>query len=729
MANVFPLSSSLCFLLALLRCQSPRLQNPYKTALGCSTLSSSPHLLHPRGSPTLDSPAPFPDKGVLSLPITPTSEKDQEQLIPQPIPAPTSWSTKCINRLQSILLVIKNSPRTCWNFMKGHLWLTMMAFMFLIMIAVAVASQTAPFEGEGIGDKDVIVQMFQWSWDSIASECTNFLGPAGYGYVQASPAQEHVQGPQWWTDYQPVSYQISSKRGSRSQYQAMVQTCHAAGVLVIADTILNHMSGQDNGGTGVAGTQFQHYEYPGLYSNSDFHHCGLEPGDEIVDYTKRAEVQTCELVNLADLATETEHVRAALAAYGNDLLSLGVDGLRLDAAKHVAAADLINITSRFIRKPYMTQEVIWGQSDAVQPGEYVGIGNVQEFRYTTALKEAFSMTGIANLKGLEGRGWIASNDANVFVANHDTERNGGGLNYKAASNMYILATIFSLAYPYGRPSVLSGYDFQNIDVGSPNNGAGTCSNNGGAAGWLCQHRWTAFAGMVGWRNKAGKAPVTNWFASGSQQIAFGRGSVAFIVINNADAHWSGKFNTSLPAGTYCDVIHGTITPGRCDQPVYTIAKDGSFEADIKPRDALALHTGIIGSSRLACLPKTVATRDLGIDTIVTLNQGDLASGGQGLTQMTIPGTSTETRERDLGIDTAVTPSQGDLTDTPARLMHMSTADLLARDVGANTAVNPKQDDVNAGGMQVHDSSPYTTAGAHDSGLRTIRRRSGWKIMH
>ena len=30
----------------------------------------------------------------------------------------------------------------------------------------------------------VIAQMFEWNWDSVAAECTSFLGPAGYGYVQ-----------------------------------------------------------------------------------------------------------------------------------------------------------------------------------------------------------------------------------------------------------------------------------------------------------------------------------------------------------------------------------------------------------------------------------------------------------------------------------------------------------------------------------------------------------------
>ena len=91
-----------------------------------------------------------------------------------------------------------------------------------------------------------------------------------------SPAQEHVQGSEWWTDYQPVSYILTSKRGDQAQYKAMIDTCHAAGVKVIAgqskerkreqtdvslltrlcacpDTIWNHMT-SDESGVGVAGS-------------------------------------------------------------------------------------------------------------------------------------------------------------------------------------------------------------------------------------------------------------------------------------------------------------------------------------------------------------------------------------------------------------------------------------------------------------------------------------------
>lgn len=44
------------------------------------------------------------------------------------------------------------------------------------------------------------------------------------------------------------------------------------------------------------------------------------------------------------------------------------------------------------------------------------------FRYVWAIKDAFLSSGITNLQNLDGRGWIAGSDANIFVANHDTER-------------------------------------------------------------------------------------------------------------------------------------------------------------------------------------------------------------------------------------------------------------------------------------------------------------------
>ena len=45
---------------------------------------------------------------------------------------------------------------------------------------------------------------------------------------------------------------------------------------------------------------FTYYDYPNIYNDSDFHHCGLEPGDNIVNYANAQEVWTCQLSGLAE---------------------------------------------------------------------------------------------------------------------------------------------------------------------------------------------------------------------------------------------------------------------------------------------------------------------------------------------------------------------------------------------------------------------------------------------
>ncbi|CEL62905.1 alpha-amylase [Rhizoctonia solani AG-1 IB] len=549
------------------------------------------------------------------------------------------------------------------------------------------------------GSKSVIIQMFEWSWDSIAAECTNFIGPAGYGFVQVSPPAEHIAGSQWWTDYQPVSYTLTSKRGNRSQFQNMISKCKSAGVGVIADTIFNHMAGIE-GGTGVAGSSFTHYNYPGIYQTQDFHHCGLQPGDDIVNYNNRAEVQTCELVNLSDLATETEYVRGKLAAYANDLLSLGVVGLRLDAAKHIASGDIANILGRLTSRPYITQEVIFGSGEPILPSEYTGNGDVQEFRYTSTIQNAFQSGGISSLNGLENRGWIASGGANVFVANHDTERNGASLTYKSGS-IYTLAHVFMLAYPYGTPTVLSSYTFSNNDAGSPSNGAGSCSGSGGANGWQCQHRWSAVAGMVKWRNGV-TGSVNNWVSGTNQQIAFGRGSSGFVVINNADSAWTRTFTTSLAANSYCDVVSGDVSGGKCTGASYTVS-GGSFTAMVPAKSAIALFTGAIGTG-----------------------SGNGGGGGGGGGSVTV--NFRVNAETTFGDNIFLVGSLSQLgTWAPASSIAMSSASYptwtVSVSIPAGTAFSYKYIRKTASGSVVWESDPNRSATAPSSGNRIVKDKS------
>ena len=140
--------------------------------------------------------------------------------------------------------------------------------------------------------RTVFVQLFAWPWEDVARECEDTLGPAGFAAVQISPPQEHLDWPgsPWWTRYQPISYKLSSRSGDETQFKDMVRRCKTAGVDIYVDTVFNHMAGMA-GGTGIGGTQFLQYQYPGLFSDSDFHHCGLNGNDDIVNFSDRFEVQ------------------------------------------------------------------------------------------------------------------------------------------------------------------------------------------------------------------------------------------------------------------------------------------------------------------------------------------------------------------------------------------------------------------------------------------------------
>ncbi|MFE9672941.1 alpha-amylase family protein [Streptomyces sp. NPDC006259] len=444
----------------------------------------------------------------------------------------------------------------------------------LALSAAALVMTPSVAQASPPGTKDVTAVLFEWNFASVAKECTSTLGPAGYGYVQVSPPAEHIQGAQWWTSYQPVSYRIAGRLGDRTAFRNMVNTCHAAGVKVVVDSVVNHMSA--GSGTGTGGSSYTKYTYPGLYSSYDFDDCT----SQITDYHDRWNVQHCELVGLADLDTGEDYVRKAIAGYLNDLLTLGVDGFRIDAAKHIDAADLANIKSRLTNpNAYWKQEAIHGSGEAVQPTEYTGNGDVQEFRYAYDLKRVFNSENLAYLKNYgEGWGYLNSSAAGVFVDNHDTERNGSTLSYKDGAT-YTLANVFMLAWPYGAPDINSGYEFSDTDAGPPNGGSvGACWQNG----WKCQHAWPEIQRMVAFRNATRGQSVTNWWDNGGDAIAFGRGAKGYVAINHESSSLSRTYQTSLPAGTYCNVQNNTTV---------AVNSSGQFTAALGANTALAIYAG------------------------------------------------------------------------------------------------------------------------------------------
>lgn len=435
------------------------------------------------------------------------------------------------------------------------------------------------------------VHLFEWNWQDIATECESFLGPKGYAAVQVSPPNEHIQGKQWWTRYQSVSYQLESRGGNRSQFIDMVNRCKAVGVNIYVDSLVNHMAA--GSGTGTAGTSYGGKQFSN-YSPQDFHNSCTINGEDYAN--NRWRVQNCELVGLPDLNTSSNYVQTKLADYLNDLTNIGVAGFRFDASKHMAVNDIKEILSKLNGKPLVFQEVIDQGGEAISSGEYTDTGLVTEFKYSTKLGDTFKNGSLSWLKNFgEAWGFLPSANAVVFVDNHDNQRGhggGGSVITFEDGRLYDLANVFMLAYPYGYPKVMSSYDYHDdTDAGSPdvlvhNNGNLECFGSD----WKCEHRWSYIAGAVDFRNHtADNWNTTNWWDNGHNQIAFGRGSSGHVAINKENSTMNETVQTSMAPGTYCNVLKGELMNNVCTGETVTVNDDGTINLNVAAWDAFAIH--------------------------------------------------------------------------------------------------------------------------------------------
>ncbi len=487
-----------------------------------------------------------------------------------------------------------------------------------------VLDATYRASGHGAAGR-VAVHLFEWKWPGIAAECENVLGPAGVAAVQVSPPQEHSLEPPnypWSQRYQPVSYSIArSRSGTGAEFTDMVNRCRGAGVDIVVDAVINHMTNFPSPGVGSNGTAYTKYASPGLYTPSDFH-----PPCALNNYRSAANVQECELFSLPDLHTGLASVRQKIADYLIMLARIGVAGFRVDAAKHIQQVELDDIIDRMNLAlaaegrplPWVFLEISAGADEALGPRDFYGVGygsggaaDITEFTFTGTGNKFRRVNGefIAQLNpnGTQGNrfseaawGLMPSDKAVVFLQNHDTQRQCG-LGYRDGDT-FRMANVWMLAQPYGYPSILSGYAFDcptGITQGPPSDAGGRTRDVACAATleaattgqWVCEHRDPAILGMVGFRRAVAGTPIADWWDNGANAIAFSRGDRGFVAINMEATALPLDVATRLPAGTYCDALTGQPRNGACTGRTVTVTENGRVQLTLDPRRAVAIHAG------------------------------------------------------------------------------------------------------------------------------------------
>ncbi|MCT2585511.1 carbohydrate-binding module family 20 domain-containing protein [Actinophytocola gossypii] len=511
------------------------------------------------------------------------------------------------------------------------------------MVTAPSATADVRVADTGVPNGDVIANLWSWNWPSVARECVDHLDPAGYGAVWVAPPAESLRHPSgvWWDVYQPYSYRLDSRFGSAAEFAAMVDACHGAGIEVYTDAVVNHTGAQT--GTGYDGTVVTDKYDPPMYDRGDYN---VDVCDrDISDWTNQWEVQHCELLDLPDLKTSDPGVRAELAGYLNSQLALGVDGFRVDAAKHMPAGELAAIVDLLDDttagdRPFVFHEVFPGEPPA--PGDYYGSGDVLDFFYADRMRSAF--TGdIASLAGFgPGQGILPAENSVSFVTNHDTERNGSHLSYKDGRTA-VLANVFQLAWEHTRPTVYAGFEFTDPE-GAPPNANGFVTDTDCGSGWYCLNRDPLVAGMVGWHNAVGDADVANWRSPASNVIGFGRGSTGYVVINNSGAAHTAQYPTGLPDGSYCDVLNDCATS--------VTVTGGQATVTVPAKGAVAFHTGRPGEpnpDQVTASYTVEATTNWGQNVYVVGNVPELGGWDPAAAAPLTTGTGTYPRWHGAGV--------------------------------------------------------------------------------
>lgn len=192
-------------------------------------------------------------------------------------------------------------------------------FSLLLLMGLCGTSWSADYGLPSEIQDGNILHCFNWPIKEIKAELAN-IAAAGFGSIQISPCQrgDVSVGSPWHDLYRPYDLAFkSSGYCSEADLQSLCQEAANYGIKIIVDVVANHVDK-------TAG-----------YHDTWWDSNGRVRWNGGINYGDRYSITHGQLGDYGDINSEDSEVCARGKAYVEKLKSLGVKGIRWDAAKHI----------------------------------------------------------------------------------------------------------------------------------------------------------------------------------------------------------------------------------------------------------------------------------------------------------------------------------------------------------------------------------------------------------
>lgn len=415
---------------------------------------------------------------------------------------------------------------------------------------------------------NVILHAFDWPYRRI-TENAEAIAKAGFKAVLISPPLKSMKskdGTPWWQRYQPQDYRvIDNQLGNTNDLRQMTAALRDHGMLVYADVVFNHMANESDLRTDLdyPNSQVQQ-EYA---DNPDYSESVRLFGDLAEPlFTEQDFVSAFPIKNWKD-PWQVQHGRIsggsddpglptlkcnvnvvkAQKSYLKALKQLGINGFRIDAAKHMTLEHIHQVWDEEITKgTHIFGEIITDGGATKEEYElflepYLKSTNLGAYDFPlfhslfNVFEKEESMSGLINPYSV-GQA-LAVDRAITFATTHDIPNNDVFLDQIMSEINEKLAYCYLFGRDGGVPLVYSDLDTSGI------------AKEDGSPRWLDSWHNPLLIKMIQFHNYAHGQPM-KYLEHSNDHLMFSRGDKGLVIINKG----LSAINVDLQAGQYTDLL-------------------------------------------------------------------------------------------------------------------------------------------------------------------------------